>query len=460
MNAAPLLVLLSVLNQAPTSDGYSPGGYSSVQDVTDEQPPPEAAPAEGEAKTTFRLALEVGPLYFPSGTPGGEQDVFAQAYPVARLAHGESFAIRLGAPLRFRLVDAEPKQAANDYGGYLRREDWDTLSDLGQILQELRIGRDDNVANLRAGPLQAFTLGEGHLVDRYDNNLNANYHPTGAVITVQKGATRVQAMASDVLATRIFAGELRLDIGRLASKQEKHFDRYHAIASVAHDFGRVGEETTEAITAVLAGGDAGLYMGEHLQLFFIGGSGTRVDAGSPDIGGFGGFSIRGNTGRVDISGRVEARYQGGNFRFGLFGPSYELARYSATGLHEPPIAEERMDQNLAGYAELKLSVGSGAEDEMNASATAAVEHFTIGRTDTDFTLTLKFPNGKTIATSRVIVVGIGAQPRYSVNAELRQRILNWLYAWGGGGTVHFPQPDGSLVHGYTAGAGVGVDVSR
>ncbi|WP_224368944.1 hypothetical protein [Hyalangium versicolor] len=452
MNAASFLVLLSVLQQASSS-----GGYSTVEDVTSSQEAPAVAQ---ESKTTFKLGFEMGPLSLPSGTPGGGQDIFAQAFPFARLDHGESFGIELGAPLRFRLIDAEPKQTADDYGGYLRHEDWDTPSDLGQLLRDLRIGRDDNVANLRAGPLQAFTLGEGHLVDRYDNQLSANYHPAGAILTVNVGPTRVQAMASDVLATRLFAGEVRLDIGRLASDQDKHYDRYHAIAAVAHDFGRVGEERTEAITAVLAGGDAALYKGEHLQFFAIGGAGTRVDAGSPNIGGFGGFSIRGNTGRVDISGRVEGRYEGGNFRFGLFGPSYELARYSATGLHEPPLAEERMDQNLAGYAELKLSVGSGADDEMNASATAAVEHFTIGRTDTDFTLGLRFPGGKTLATARVIVVGIGAQPRYSAHAELRQRILDWLYVWGAGGTVHFPQADGSLVHGYTAGAGAGVDFSR
>ncbi len=290
--------------------------------------------------------------------------------------------------------------------------------------------------------------------------LSPDYHPTGALLTVNVGPARVEAAASDVLAARIFAGELRLDIGRLVSQQDKHFDRYHAIASVAHDFGRVGEERTLPITAALVGGDAALYKGETLQFFFIGGAGTRVNAGAPDIGGFGGFSIRGNTGRVEISGRLEGRYEGGNFRFGLFGPSYELARYSATGLSEKPLAEEHMDQNLAGYAELKLGMGDGSVDQMNASATAAVEHFTVGRTDTDFTLALRFPGGRTIATARVIIVGIGAHPRYSVHAELRQRLLDWLYLWGAGGTVHFPQPDGTLVPGYTAGAGAGVDFQR
>jgi len=449
MNAAPLLILLSVLNQSPYD-----GGSATVEEVSSEASDP------GDSTFTFFLSLEAGPLSLPSGTLGGGQDIFAQALPIARVTRGESFALELGAPLRFRLLDAEPKQAAQDFSGHLRRQDWDTTSDYGQVLRQLRIGREDTAVNFRAGPLSAFTLGEGHLVDRYDNQLSPDYHPAGALLTVNVGPTRVLVAASDILSTRLFAGELRLDIGRLASQQDKHFDRYHAIASVAHDFGKVGEESTESITAALVGGDAALYKGERLQLFFIGGAGSRVDVGTPDIGGFGGFSIRGNTGRVDISGRLEGRYQGGSFRFGLFGPSYELARYSGTGLHELPLAEERMDKNLAGFAELKLGFGSGAKEELYLAASLAGEHFTIGRTDTDFTLALQLPGARTLASARVIVVGVGTQPRYSVHAELRQRILDWLYVWGAGGTVHFPQPDGSLAKGYTAGVGAGVDFER
>jgi hypothetical protein len=456
MTAAPFLVLVSLLQQTPY-----PQASSTVEEL-----PSEGTPTEGSA-FTFRLALEAGPLSLPSGTPGGGQDIFAQGLPVARMTRGESFSLELGAPLRFRLLDAEPKQQAEDFGGYLRFQDWDTMSDYGQVLRELRIGRENQtVAWFSAGPLLAFTLGEGHLVERYDNQLSPDYHPAGAQLTVNvKEIARVQVAASDVLSMRLFAGELRLDIGRIVSKQDKHFDRYHAIASFAHDFGRVEleEQSTEPISAALLGGDAALYKSEtgNLQLYAIGGAGSRVNVDAPDIGGFAGFSIRGNTGRVDISGRLEGRYQGGSFRFGLFGPSYELGRFSSIGLSEPSISEERMDKNLAGFAELKLGLGNEDDTEtLYASASAAGEHFTIGRTDTDFTLALRFPGAKTIATARVIVVGIGTHPRYSAHAELRHRILDWLYLWGAGGTVHFPQPDGSLVKGYTAGAGAGVDFAR
>jgi hypothetical protein len=441
MNAAPLLIMLAVLQQTSDTTGGEAG-------------------SESDSSMSFSLGLEAGPLSFPSGTRGGGQDVFALAAPMARLEN-EHFAVELGAPLRFRLLDEDPQQTADDYGPHLRRQDWDTQSDYGQVLRALRINQEEDTFFLTAGPLNVFTLGEGHLVDRYDNQLSPDYHPVGAVATLNVGPTRVQVAASDVLSTRLFAAELRLDIGQLVSTDETRWDRFHGIASLAHDFGKVGEERTDAISAVLLGGDVALYKGKQLQLYGLAAGGTRVDS-STDIGAFGGFSLRGTSEdeTVEVSGRVEARYQGGNFRFGLFGPSYELARFSATGLSEDPLSEEVLPRHLAGFGELRLTVGGGSEEALQVSASASGEYFAFGRTDADLALTMKFPGGKTMATARLILVGVGTQPRYSVRTELRQRILKSLYLWGSGSTLHFPQPDGTLVRGFSAGAGVGVDFKR
>jgi len=442
MNAAPFLLMLAVLQQ--TSSGTTEGEAGS----------------ESGSSMSFGLGLEAGPLSFPSGTRGGGQDLFALAAPMARLEN-EHFAVELGAPLRFRLLDADPQQAADDFGPRLRRQDWDTKSDYGQVLRELRIGQEADTFLLKAGPLAVFTLGEGHLVDRYDNQLSPDYHPVGAVATISVGPTRVQLAASDVLSPRLFAAELRLDIGQLLSEDQARWDRFHGIATLAHDFGRVGEERTDVISAVLLGGDVALYKGAQLQLYGLAAGGTRVDS-STDIGAFGGFSLRGNSEdeTFEISGRVEARYQGGNFRFGLFGPSYELARFSATGLSEDPLSDEVLPRHLAGFGELRLTLGGGSEEALQVSASASGEYFAFGRTDTDLALGMKFPGGKTMATARLIIVGVGAQPRYSVRAEVRQRVLESLYLWGSGSTLHFPQPDGTLVRGFAAGAGVGVDFNR
>jgi hypothetical protein len=443
MNGAPFLLMLAVLQQTPSD---TTGG--------------DAAGSESDSSMSFGLGLEAGPLSFPSGTRGGGQDVFALASPMVRLEN-EHFAVELGAPLRFRLLDEDPQQTADDYGPRLRRQDWDTKSDYGQVLRTLRIGQEGDIVFLTAGPLDVFTLGEGHLVDRYDNQLSPDYHPAGAVATINAGPARVQIAASDVLSPRLFAAELRLDIGRLVSTDETHWDRFHGIASLAHDFGRVSEERTDVISAVLLGGNVALYKGEQLQLYGLAAGGTRVDS-STDIGAFGGFSLRGTSQdkRLEVSGRVEARYQGGNFRFGLFGPSYELARFSATGLSEDPLSDEVLERHLAGFGELRLTLGGGSAEDLKVAASASGEYFAFGRTDTDLALAMTFPGDKTVATARLIIVGVGTQPRYSVRAVLRQRLAESFYLWGSGSTLHFPQPDGTLVRGFSAGVGIGLDFSR
>jgi hypothetical protein len=408
----------------------------------------------------FQAALEVGPLSFPSGTRGGKQDLFAYAFPQLGVDGGDDFEFILGAPLRFRLLDEEPKQQANDYGAHLRREDWDERSDFGQVVRGLRIGSESGRFVLRVGPMVEETVGYGHLVSHYTNGLNPDYHPAGGTLSFSAGPTQVQLFASDVLAQRLFSGEVRLDIGRLASDSDANFDRYHVIASAAHDFGEAGG-VTPAMTAVQLGGDAALYKSEKLQLFAQASGGARVDVGTPDPGAAVGLAIRGQpSGDLDISGRLEGRYQGGSFRFGLFGAGYELSRFSATGLAEPPLADERLPRHFSGFGEVSVAMGDGRGEGLNVVASAGGEYFSFGRVDADLALRFELPGAKAGGIARVVITGLLDKPRYSASLAATYRLLPALYVWAGGGTVHFPQADGSLVRGVTAGGGVGVDFER
>lgn len=470
MNGAPFFVLLSVLQQPLQAS-------STVEEVPDDAPevtsysapaskwhaaspvsPSKASDDSGGVK--FMAALEVGPVSFPSGTRGGKQDIFGFAFPQIGVDAGEDFEFVLGAPLRFRLLDEAPLQQANDYGAYLRREDWDERSDFGQVVRRLRIGSEEGSFVFRVGPFVEETLGSGHLVSRYSNVLNPDYHPAGGRLSFSAGPAQVQLLASDVLAARLFAGEVRLDIGRVASGDDRHFDRYHVTASVAHDFGEAGG-TSAAMTAVQVGGDAALYKGETVQLFAMANGGARVDVGTPEPGAAVGLAIRGQPRQdFDISGRLEGRYQGDSFRFGLFGAGYELSRFSATGLSEPGLADERLPRHFSGFGEVSVAMGDGRGDGFEFVASAAGEYFDFGRVDADLALRFQLPGGKAGGIARVVVTGLMDKPRYSATLSGTYRVLPSLYVWGGGGTVHFPQPDGSLVRGVTAGAGVGVDFER
>ncbi|WP_324291516.1 MULTISPECIES: hypothetical protein [Corallococcus] len=430
---------------------------SSIEEVpNDEQD--YSSPASSSEGIGFRALLEVGPLSFPSGTPGGEQDLFAYAYPSLGVDGGEDFAFMLGAPLRFRLLDNAPAQKDQDYGAWLRRQDWDERSDYGQVVRLLRIGDESGRFGLRVQPFLEESLGRGYLVNRYDNQLSPDYHPAGGTVSFAVGPARVELLASDVLAARIFSGEFLLDLGRVVSGSENHFDRYLLRASAAHDFGEAGGVTPEATVASL-GGEIAMYKGERLRSWVLLAGGARLNAGAQDVGGLLGVAFEGDFKGTQLSVTLQGRRQGGGFRFGFFGAGYELARFSAVGLSEEPQAEQRVPKDFSGYIEMSLARGGGT-DSTEVVASGALEYSAFGRADGDFSLSFSSPGGKTRGIVRAVVMGLGDRPRYSFAVEGRQRVMPALYIWAAGSTVHFPQPDGVLVRGVSAGAGVGVDFAR
>jgi hypothetical protein len=448
MIGAPLLVLLSVLQQAPKTFVESPA----------------AAGAPAEEGVHFHAALEAGGLALPSGTASNGMDIFGVVLPRLGVKGGEDFEFELGAPLRLRLLDQEPSQTEQDHGGRLRRQDWDERSDFGQILRGLRIGRDDGRFQLRAGDFSSYSLGAGWLVSRYHNQLSPDYHPAGAHFTAYLGPTRVELFASDVLAARLFAGEFRLDLGRVLSDQETAFDRFLLSLDVAHDFGEAGG-TTPALSAASLGLQVGAVKNEKVHLWLQAAAGARADtliASVPDFGAALGAVVAGKPKEtVELTGRLEARRQGGRFRFGFFGAGYEFARFSGVGLREQPLAEEQSPATFSGYAEVAARVSPKGPEDLELTASASGEYLvSTGRVDADAMLQMRLPGGKTEAELRAILTDLTGRPRYSVAAEVRHRFVPALYGIVMGGTEHFPQADGWLMHGFTAGLGVGVDFER
>lgn len=463
MTGAPLLILFalvstqssSVMEEEPESSG---GSDTPVSAARLDEPAPPGSRAGGEG-FGFGGQLEAGALSLPSGTPGGGQDLFIRVYPSLGLTKGDSFVLRLGANLRLRMVDEEPKQADGDYGARIRREDWDELSDIGQVVRMLRIGQEGRPLYLRVEPFVDESLGRGYLVGRYSNVLSPDYHPAGGSLTMVKGPVRAEVLASDVLGARIFAAELMLDLGRAASENASRFDRYLLRLSAAHDVGKAGGETPN-MTLTSLGGDVALYKGERLRTWVLLAGGARfAEQHSPAVGGLLGLAMEGQTaGGTQLSVTLQGRKQGGRFRFGMFGPDYELGRFSGTGLGEQPIADEELPDGFAGY--LEASIAKGSANELLLLGSLAAQYHGFGRTDLDVSAGFELPGGRTRALGRAVLTALGDRPRYSLGVEVRQRLMNYLYAWGSGGTVHFPQADRQLVRGVTVGAGVGMDFQR
>jgi hypothetical protein len=107
----------------------------------------------------------------------GAGEGFAQVEPTLVIDGGVEFGVNLGAPVRLRLWGGEAG------GGLVRREDWDTLSDWGQLVRGLKLGSDDAPLGVWVGALEGYSLLSGHLVRRYSNRTNPDYHPAGALLT-------------------------------------------------------------------------------------------------------------------------------------------------------------------------------------------------------------------------------------------------------------------------------------
>jgi hypothetical protein len=451
MIGAPLLVLVSVLQQAPKV-------YVAPADA--------AAPAEEEEGVGFHAALEAGGLALSEGSAGAGMDVFGVALPRLRVEGGEDFEFELGAALRLRLLDLEPLQAEQerDYGGRLRRQDWDERSDFGQILRGLRIGREDGRFQLRAGGFSSYSLGAGWLVNRYHNRLSPDYHPAGGNFIAYLGPTRVELFASDVVAARLFAGELRVDLGHILTGQQEATERFLFSLDVAHDFGEAGGGSP-SLSGASAGLQVGVLRGETLKLWLQAAAGARAETlieSVPEYGAALGAVVASRPGEaVELTGRLEARRQGGRFRFGFFGAGYELARFSGVGLSEQPLAEEVLPATFSGYGEVVARVSPDGSEDLELIASASGEYFvSTGRVDTDVVLSAHFPGGRTKAELCAILTDLTGKPRYSVSAEVSHRFLPMLYGLVMGGTQHFPQANGSLTRGFSAGLGLGVDFER
>lgn len=419
---------------------------------------PEAAPA-----LSLRGAAEVDLGLLPSGFGENGFDLMTSLHPVIGFAVGDDFGIELGPTFRFRLIDTPALNRPSDAGGVLRGADWDELSDYGQILQSLRIASESSVFHLRLGPARKKSLGLGHLLWRYSNQANADYHPAGGEAVLRAGPVRAELFASDLLGARLFAGEVAWDIGGTFSSEASVKDRYLLAFELAHDANlsarpfrpdrSVPAFTVPPVTLLHLDASAVLVRNAGLRWMVMVGTGTRVNAAA-DLGFLVGTTLDANVKEVGFSTRLELRKQAGGFRHGFFGPMYELQRFVDLGYSGPSLGDAVLPDGLSGFAELRVGIGT------RVSFDAAAEYFFWNRLDLDGGLSLALLGDWFFLTARTTILGLAQSPRYAFNGGLRWRLFPSFYVLGEGGTVFFPQADGSLIRGVAFSAGIGVDFER
>ncbi len=130
------------------------------------------------------------------GTSFLGSDGFVDLSPQLWLQSG-AWQFGLGAPLRYRVLDGDPKDGCKTPG--LRCPDWDEMGDYGRILRFFDYGGWSGDVNVHLGDLTGVSLGHGELVYRYYNNWQYDSWHTGALVDVQKPDFGLSLLTNDVL---------------------------------------------------------------------------------------------------------------------------------------------------------------------------------------------------------------------------------------------------------------------
>lgn len=416
------------------------------------------SPGEVSGATRFHAGAEAAAVSLPSGTPGGEQDGYFVLTPLAGL-ESDNWSLELGARLRMRVFDAAPAQREGDLPLSIRHADWDEASDFGQLLRSVRFGNEGDAFFFDISPKQYYRLGRGQLVHRFRSRAHEDTHASSLAMGFQVGHLHSELFVSDVLAARVFAGEIALELGGLLTPGLSR--RLYLNLQAAHDFGR-GLLRTPGVTLLHSDLTAIVWRDKGFWVSLFGGGGFRP-ASDPSWGAMAGVSLEGQWRDARGGAKVELRHVGNGFRYAFMGAGYELARFTDVGFSGASIANVQLPEGESIAAELTLQLGrevGNPDGRGGLWLSASMERFLFGRTDADVGAALHFLNGGAVANARLTMMGVGERARIGLEADTRVRVAPSVYVLAFVGTSFFPQPDASLVRGVTAGIGMGVDVAR
>ncbi|WP_163781526.1 hypothetical protein [Myxococcus vastator] len=426
-----------------------------------EPPAPEEVasstpPTPPARKWHYLTRMEATTLAFLHRAGVGEDEGFMQVEPTFILDGGPEFGVNVGAPVRFRMW------GGNDGGALVRREDWDTLSDWGQLVRGLKFGSNNAPLGVWFGGLDSYSLLTGHLVRRYSNRANPDYRPAGGFLTCTVGPLYTEAFVSDVLGARLMGAEFSLDMEHILFGKPRQQGRYTLALSAVHDWGRAGGRAP-SVTLAHLDATAVVLVRPGFEALVIAGWGGRPgeDVAWGAVVGVGADAV---TPTLDMTLRLEVRSQQGGFRQGFFGPDYELARFKAAGPDDVPLADASFPDGYSAYGEAVVGWDAVSYGGLykHLKLSLGAEAFSWGRFDVDGRVAVQLFERSLEVALKGLRVGLG-QPgaRYLGAAEVRWRFLDGkLYAMGTGGTLLFPTAEGTLRPGAFASVGLGVDNAR
>jgi len=299
--------------------------------------------------------------------PGGDPTMQQAAEGLAGVAMiGEDYyatisvgtALRFGkvgvgvqAPLRFRVIDNDPKG-----GGTLRKEDWDELGDYTKILRYVEYGSPGDPIYLRLGELIGTSIGNGTIIDRYYNTIDIDHYRTGLRFDFDTGTWGVQTMLSSLTTSPLVA--LRpyyrpltesaipilktLTVGLTFAVDPSAPDALDKDASGNPVMDDKNNLQTQNKAAWLAGVGASLEVFKNDLIQIV----PYVDLNTFELRGLGSVGAHIGTfinlhpvpGVLDLDSRWEYRRFGGHYLPGYVSTTYEIERVNYLGTFVPKAA--------------------------------------------------------------------------------------------------------------------------
>ena len=448
-------VVALLLTQVPGAEESSDGAWPSASLAEAVLPAPPTAAGEGGGWNSL-LRLEASTLALLPRGGGGEPVGYAQLSPMLVVDGGGAWGLHMGTPVRLLLWGGEGG------AGQVRKEDWDSLSDWGQVVRALKLGSEASAVALWVGALEDYSLLSGHLVRRYSNRANPDYHPAGGYLTSSVGPLFVEVFTSDMLGARLVGAQAEVDLAHVLAGPLREPGRYTLGLSAVREWGRAGGQSPQ-VTLAHVDGTAVVMVRPGFELHVLAGWGGRPDAPAA-WGAVVGMGADALTPTLDMKLRLEVRRQRGGFRQGYFGPDYELDRLSAVSRSGTPVTQAPFPEGLSAYGEAVVGwdgVRLGEVLQRHLHLSVGAEVFDWGRVDVDGRLAVQLAERSLEVAVSGLARGLG-QPgaRHLYSAEVRWRFGRRLYALAQGGTRLYPGADGTLSPVAFASLGMGVDDAR
>lgn len=138
----------------------------------------------------------------------------------------EGWGLGLQLPVRLRVWDRDP-QNVDDFGGIIRKEDWDEVSDFLRVLRYVYVGQHDKKGPyyVRVGELSGLTIGHGTIMYRYFNGLETDIWRTGVNAAVNAGPFGGEIMVGDLVNPYLFGGRFSVRPLKLVMGENFFTDR-------------------------------------------------------------------------------------------------------------------------------------------------------------------------------------------------------------------------------------------